>query len=34
VRAIDLDGAVQSYSPAPPLPDGASGYHAITVTVR
>ncbi len=34
VRAIDLDGNVQSYSPAPPLPDGASGYHAITVTVR
>ncbi len=34
VRAIDLKGAVQSYVTAPPLPDGASGYHAITVTVR
>lgn len=34
VRAIDLQGAVQSYYPAPPLPDGASGYHVITVTAR
>ena len=34
VRAIDSTGAVQSYSPAPPLPDGASGYHTIMVTAR
>jgi len=34
VRAIDLQGAVQSYASAPPLPDGASGYHVIAVTAR
>lgn len=34
VRAIDLQGAVQSYASAPPLPDGASGYHVISVTAR
>lgn len=34
VRAIDLDGNVQTYVPSPPLPDGATGYHAISVTVR
>lgn len=34
VRAIDLEGNVQTPKPAPTLPDGASGYHAITVTVR
>lgn len=34
VRAIDLDGNVQTYMPAPPLPDGSAGYHAISVTVR
>ena len=33
VRAIDLAGRVQTPREAPPLPDGASGYHAITVTV-
>lgn len=32
-RAIDGDGYVQSPNPAPPLPDGASGYHAVGVTV-
>ncbi len=32
-RAIDLDGRVQAPQQAPPLPDGASGYDAITVTV-
>ena len=31
VRAIDLDGNVQASTGAPPLPDGASGYHAIQV---
>jgi DMSO/TMAO reductase YedYZ molybdopterin-dependent catalytic subunit len=33
-RAVDLDGNVQSNAGADPLPDGASGYHAITVLVR
>ncbi len=32
-RAIDLQGNVQDPHPAPPLPDGASGYHTITVIV-
>jgi DMSO/TMAO reductase YedYZ molybdopterin-dependent catalytic subunit len=32
-RAIDLAGRVQTPTDAPPLPDGASGYHAITVHV-
>lgn len=34
VRAIDLDGNVQMPAGAPTLPDGASGYHAVGVTVR
>lgn len=34
VRAIDLEGNVQTPKSAPTLPDGASGYHAIAVTVR
>lgn len=33
-RAIDLDGRVQTPAFADPLPDGASGYHAIVVVVR
>lgn len=33
VRAIDLAGNVQTISEAPPLPDGASGYHAAQVFV-
>ncbi len=33
VRATDLAGNVQSPLSDPPLPDGASGYHAITVTI-
>ena len=33
VRATDLAGHVQSPQTASPLPDGASGYHAITITV-
>ncbi|HEV2238911.1 MAG TPA: molybdopterin-dependent oxidoreductase [Ktedonobacterales bacterium] len=32
-RAIDLLGRVQTANDAPPLPDGASGYHAVTVHV-
>ncbi|HET8906363.1 MAG TPA: molybdopterin-dependent oxidoreductase [Ktedonobacterales bacterium] len=33
VRAIDLQGNVQSASQASPLPDGSSGYHAVQVFV-
>lgn len=33
VRATDLAGRVQLPESTPPLPDGASGYHAISVTV-
>ena len=32
-RAIELSGVVQTPAEAPPLPDGASGYHAVTVNV-
>lgn len=32
-RAVELDGRVQQPTAAPPLPDGASGYQAITVNV-
>lgn len=32
VRAIDLQGNVQSPAYAEPLPDGSSGYHAVNVT--
>jgi DMSO/TMAO reductase YedYZ molybdopterin-dependent catalytic subunit len=31
VRAIDMQGNVQTAKSAPPLPDGASGYHAVQV---
>ncbi len=34
VRAIDRAGVVQSYAEAAPLPDGASGYHSISVVAR
>jgi DMSO/TMAO reductase YedYZ molybdopterin-dependent catalytic subunit len=33
VRAIDLEGNVQTAAGAPPLPDGSSGYDAIQVLV-
>ncbi len=33
-RAIDLAGAVQTAAVAPPAPDGATGYHTVTVAVR
>ncbi len=33
VRAIDLEGNVQGPQLAPPLPNGSSGYHTITVNV-
>ncbi len=32
VRAIDLEGNVQDPNEAPPLPNGSSGYHSITVS--
>jgi len=32
-RAVDLDGNVQQPDQAPTLPDGASGYHVVTVAV-
>jgi DMSO/TMAO reductase YedYZ molybdopterin-dependent catalytic subunit len=32
-RAIDLQGNVQDPSQAPPLPNGSSGYHTITINV-
>ncbi|MGH2515168.1 MAG: molybdopterin-dependent oxidoreductase, partial [Ktedonobacterales bacterium] len=33
-RAIDLAGNVQTPTYAPPLPDGSSGYDAVSVVVR
>jgi DMSO/TMAO reductase YedYZ molybdopterin-dependent catalytic subunit len=33
VRAIDLQGNVQDPTEAPPLPNGSSGYHSITLNV-
>lgn len=32
-RAIDADGNVQTGASAPPAPDGATGWHTVTVTV-
>ena len=32
-RAIDLEGNVQDPTEEPPLPNGSSGYHSITVSV-
>jgi DMSO/TMAO reductase YedYZ molybdopterin-dependent catalytic subunit len=34
VRATDTDGKVQTANVAPPMPDGATGYHSIEVKVR
>lgn len=34
VRAVDLEGNVQDPDPAPPAPDGSSGYHTITVSAQ
>jgi DMSO/TMAO reductase YedYZ molybdopterin-dependent catalytic subunit len=31
VRAVDADGGVQREGPRPPAPDGAEGWHTITV---
>lgn len=33
-RAIDAQGNVQSPTEAPPLPDGASGYDAVSIVAR
>ena len=33
VRATDAEGVVQTQSEAPPAPDGATGWHTITVNV-
>ncbi len=32
-RAIDMEGNVQDPQLAPPLPDGSSGYHSISISV-
>jgi hypothetical protein len=32
-RAIDLEGNVQNPYEEPPLPNGSSGYHSITLNV-
>ncbi|MFD4182089.1 molybdopterin-dependent oxidoreductase, partial [Rhodococcus sp. NPDC058514] len=34
VRATDLDGNVQVEERTPPIPDGATGWHGRTITVR
>ena len=34
VRAVDDSGAVQIAAQAPPAPNGSTGYHSISVTVR
>ncbi|HEY0239634.1 MAG TPA: molybdopterin-dependent oxidoreductase [Friedmanniella sp.] len=34
VRATDAKGALQVAAEAPPAPDGATGYHSVSVTVR
>jgi hypothetical protein len=33
VRATDAEGVVQTQAQAPPAPDGATGWHTITVNV-
>src|SRR5258708_3588670 len=34
VRATDGTGELQTSKPAPPFPDGSSGYHRINLTVK
>ncbi|MGE5308136.1 MAG: molybdopterin-dependent oxidoreductase [Deltaproteobacteria bacterium] len=34
VRAVDGNGVLQSASPAPPHPKGATGYHQLTLEIR
>lgn len=33
VRATDSDGRTQTSDTAPPAPDGATGWHSVTITV-
>ena len=33
VRATDADGATQPEQQLPPFPDGATGWHTVSVTV-
>ena len=33
VRATNADGELQTEASAPPAPDGATGWHTITVDV-
>jgi len=33
VRATDTDGQTQTSTPAPPAPDGATGWHSVQVNV-
>jgi hypothetical protein len=33
VRATDGDGVVQEEMPSPPAPDGARGWHTISVSI-
>lgn len=33
VRATDAEGGIQTSTPAPPAPDGATGWHSVQVTV-
>lgn len=34
VRATDQKGALQEERQAPPLPDGATGYHTVTIQIK
>ena len=34
VRATDRDGEIQTPNPVEPFPDGATGYHTVSVSVR
>ena len=34
VRATDGEGALQTAASQPPIPDGATGYHRVPITVR
>ncbi|HEY9470634.1 MAG TPA: Ig-like domain-containing protein, partial [Propionibacteriaceae bacterium] len=34
VRATDANGMLQTVAEAPPMPNGATGYHSINVKVR
>jgi hypothetical protein len=34
VRATDTTGYTQTSTPAPPAPDGATGWHSVQVTIE